>query len=67
MTSWTILSGMKDSKDLVTERREYDNTVTVQDYPVCYVERVTICPECGDIIVRSTAITWEALLNSVQE
>ena len=44
-----------------------DNTVAVQDDPVCYVERVTICPECGDIIVRGTAIVWEALLNIVQE
>ena len=44
-----------------------DNTVAVQDDPVCYVERVTICPECGDIIVRGTAIVWEALLDIVQE
>ena len=36
------MCGMEDSKDLVTERRGYDNTVTVQDDPVCYVERVTI-------------------------
>ena len=47
---------MKDSKDLVTERREYDNTITVQYDPVCYVERFTICPECGDIIVRGMVI-----------
>ena len=62
-----MVCGMKDSKALVTERRGYDNTVTVQDDPVCYDERVTICPECGDIIVRGTAIIWEPLLNSVQE
>ena len=36
MTPWTVYSlvcGMNDSKDLVTERRGYDNTVTVQDDP----------------------------------
>ena len=44
-----------------------DYTVRVQDDPVCYGERVTICPECGDVIVRGTAIIWKALLNSVQE
>ena len=63
---YSLVCGMKDSKDLVTERRGYDNTVTVQNDPVCYVERLTICPACGDIIVRGTAIIWEALLNSVQ-
>ena len=45
----------------------YHNTVTVQDDPVFYVERVTICPDCGDIVVRGMVIIWEALLNSVQE
>ena len=48
--------GMEYLKDLVTERRGYDNMVTEQVDPVCYVERVTICPECGDIIVHGTAI-----------
>ena len=38
------MCGVEDSKDLVTERLGYDNTVTVQDDLVCYVERVTICP-----------------------
>ena len=53
----SLVCGMKDSKDLVTKRRGYDDTVTVglQDGPV-YVERVTICPECWNIIVRGTAM-----------
>ena len=61
LTASMSLDRMKDAKDLVTERWGYDNTVTVQYDPVRYVERVMICPECGDIIVRSTVIIWEAL------
>ena len=67
LTGLMALVRMKDAKDLVTERCGYDNTVTVQYDPICYVERVTICPECGDIIVRDTAIIWEALFNSVHK
>ena len=58
---------MEDSEDLVKERRGTTTRSRYKLTPACYVERVTIRPECGDIIVRGTATIWEALLNSVHE